>query len=116
MKPMEIEKRSFEIISEELGDRKIDPEYDLLVRRVIHTTADFDYYDNLVFSPHAVEQMKKAIRSGCDVITDTTMAMSGIALAAKRYCSARVREEIKIDVYVTDVSGRVLGRCVEGKK
>ncbi len=39
-----------------------------------------------------------------------------IALAAKRYCSARVREEIKIDVYVTDVSGRVLGRCVEGKK
>ena len=78
MKPMEIEKRSFEIIAEELGDRKIDPEYDLLVRRVIHTTADFDYYDNLAFSPHAVEQMKKAIRSGCDVITDTTMAMSGI--------------------------------------
>ena len=78
MKPMEIEKRSFEIISEELGERKIDPEYDLLVRRVIHTTADFDYYDNLVFSPHAVEQMKKAIRAGCDVITDTTMAMSGI--------------------------------------
>ena len=78
MKPMEIEKRSFEIIAEELGDRKIDPEYDLLVRRVIHTTADFDYYDNLVFSPHAVEQMKKAIRSGCDIVTDTTMAMSGI--------------------------------------
>jgi precorrin-8X/cobalt-precorrin-8 methylmutase len=78
MKPMEIEKRSFEIIAEELGDRRIDPEYDLLVRRVIHTTADFDYYDNLVFSPHAVEQMKKAIRSGCDIVTDTTMAMSGI--------------------------------------
>ena len=78
MKPMEIEKRSFEIIAEELDDRKIDPEYDLLVRRVIHTTADFDYYDNLVFSPHAVEQMKKAIRSGCDIVTDTTMAMSGI--------------------------------------
>ncbi len=78
MKPMEIEKRSFEIIAEELGDRKIDPEYDLLVRRVIHTTADFDYYENLVFSPHAVEQMKKAIAAGCDVITDTTMAMSGI--------------------------------------
>ena len=74
MKPMEIEKRSFEIIAEELGDRKIDPEYDLLVRRVIHTTADFDYYDNLVFSPHAVEQMKKAIAAGCDVITDTTMS------------------------------------------
>ena len=47
MKPMEIEKRSFAIIAEELGERKIDPEYDLLVRRVIHTTADFDYYDNM---------------------------------------------------------------------
>ena len=78
MKPMEIEKRSFEIIAEELGDRKIDPEYDLLVRRVIHTTADFEYYDTLTFSPHAVEQMKKAIAAGCDIITDTTMAMSGI--------------------------------------
>ena len=78
MKPMEIERRSFEIIAEELGDRKIDPEYDLLVRRVIHTTADFDYYDNLVFSEHAVEKMKAAIASGCDIVTDTTMAMSGI--------------------------------------
>ena len=78
MKPMEIERRSFEIIAEELGNRKIDPEYDLLVRRVIHTTADFDYYDNLVFSEHAVEKMKAAIASGCDIVTDTTMAMSGI--------------------------------------
>ena len=50
MKPMDIERRSFEIIAQELGDRKIDPENDLVVRRVIHTTADFDYYDNLAFS------------------------------------------------------------------
>lgn len=78
MKPMEIEKRSFEIIAEELGERKIDPEYDLLVRRVIHTTADFEYYDTLAFSGHAVEQMKKAIANRCDIVTDTTMAMSGI--------------------------------------
>ena len=78
MKPMEIERRSFEIISEELGDRRIDPEYELLVKRVIHTTADFDYYDNLCFSPHAVRAAMEAIRSGCDVVTDTTMAQSGI--------------------------------------
>ena len=50
MKPMEIEKRSFEIITEELGDRKIDPEFDLVVKRVIHTTADLDYYENMAFS------------------------------------------------------------------
>ena len=78
MKPMEIEKRSFEIIKEELGDRVIDPEYDLLVRRVIHTTADFDYADTLCFSEHAVQTAMEAIRAGSDIVTDTTMAMSGI--------------------------------------
>ena len=78
MKPMEIERRSFGIITQELGDRKIDPEFELVVKRVIHTTADFDYYDNLCFSEHAVLRMMDAIRAGCDVITDTTMAQSGI--------------------------------------
>ena len=78
MKPMEIERRSFEIITQELGDRKPDPEFELVVKRVIHTTADFDYYDNLCFSEHAVLRMMDAIRAGCDVITDTTMAQSGI--------------------------------------
>ena len=78
MKPMEIERRSFEIITQELGERKIDPEFELVVKRVIHTTADFDYYDNLCFSEHAVLRMMDAIRAGCDVITDTTMAQSGI--------------------------------------
>lgn len=78
MKPMEIEKRSFEIITEELGGRWIDPEFEPVVKRVIHTTADFDYYDTLVFSPYAVNKMAEAIRAGCDIITDTTMALSGI--------------------------------------
>ncbi len=78
MKPMDIERRSFEIIAEELGDRKLDPEYDLLIRRVIHTTADFDYADNLAFSPHAVRAATEAIRSGAHIVTDTTMALSGI--------------------------------------
>lgn len=78
MKPMEIEKRSFEIITAELGDRKMDPEFAPVIKRVIHTTADFDYYDHLAFSDHAVLKMMEAIRSGCDIVTDTTMAMSGI--------------------------------------
>ena len=79
-RPAEIERESMRIIDGELAARGIvlRPEFAPVVKRVIHTTADFDYYDNLVFSPHAVEQMKKAIRSGCDIITDTTMAMSGI--------------------------------------
>lgn len=78
MKPMEIERRSFQIITEELGGRWIDPEFEPVVKRVIHTTADFDYFDNLAFSEHAVHRMMDAMRDGCDVVTDTTMAQAGI--------------------------------------
>lgn len=78
IKPMDIEKRSFEIITELLGDRKLDSENELVIKRVIHTTADFDYADNLVFSEHAVRKGIEALKAGCDVVTDTQMARSGI--------------------------------------
>ncbi len=78
IKPMDIEKRSFEIITEILGDRQLDPENELVIKRAIHTTADFDYADNLVFSEHAVTKGIEALRSGCDIVTDTQMARSGI--------------------------------------
>ena len=78
IKPMEIEARSFEIITELLGSRKLDPENELVIKRAIHTTADFDYADNLVFSPHAVKTGIEALKSGCDIVTDTQMAKAGI--------------------------------------
>lgn len=78
IKPMDIEKRSFEIITEILGDRKLDPENELVIKRAIHTTADFDYADNLVFSEHAVARGIEALKNGCDIVTDTQMARSGI--------------------------------------
>ena len=73
-RPMDIEARSFEIITELLGDRKLDPENAPVIKRAIHTTADFDYADNLVFSPHAVQTGLEALRAGCDIVTDTQMA------------------------------------------
>ena len=76
--PMEIERESFRIITEELGDRPLDPEQAPIIKRVIHTTADFDYARNLVFSPGAVERGRAALEQGCTVVTDTTMAQSGI--------------------------------------
>lgn len=76
--PEEIEKRSFEIITEELGDRKLDPVKAPIIKRVIHTTADFEYVDNLCFSPNAVEKLQAAIRRGACIVTDTQMAKSGI--------------------------------------
>ena len=78
IKPMDIEKRSFAIITELLGDRQLDPENELVIKRAIHTTADFDYADNLVFSPHAVTRGIEALRGGCDIVTDTQMAKAGI--------------------------------------
>ncbi len=78
MKPMDIEKRSFEIITGLLEGRVLDPENELVVKRVIHTTADFDYADNLCFSEHAVTGGVEALRGGCDIVTDTQMAKAGI--------------------------------------
>ena len=78
IKPMDIEKRSFEIITEILGDRKLDPRNEPVIKRAIHTTADFDYADNLVFSEDAVAKGIQALKEGCDIVTDTQMAKSGI--------------------------------------
>ena len=77
VKPMDIEKRSFEIISEELG-------YDLpeetapIIKRCIHTSADFDYAENLCFSEDAVKKALNSLKNGACIVTDTQMAKSGI--------------------------------------
>ncbi len=78
MRPHEIEKKSFEIIEKELGDTKLDPVQEPIIKRVIHTTADFDYVENLCFSKGAVTTMQDAIRSGACIVTDTQMAKAGI--------------------------------------
>ena len=78
IKPMDIEKRSFEIITEILGERQLPPENELVIKRVIHTSADFDYVDNLCFSEGAVARALEALRGGCDIVTDTQMAKAGI--------------------------------------
>ena len=76
--PMEIERRSFEIISEEAGDAIPNDERAMIIKRVIHTSADFDYIRNLCFSDHAVEVAQHALRNGAWIVTDTKMALSGI--------------------------------------
>lgn len=78
--PEEIEKRSMEIISEELSQRniRIPKEEEGIVKRVIHTSADFDYADTLCFSEGAVQVLEKLIGNGADIVTDTNMAFAGI--------------------------------------
>ncbi len=78
--PADIEKRSFEIITEELGERALTLPEEIapIVKRVIHTTADFSYYDTLCFSENAVPRLRDAIKAGACIVTDTEMARSGI--------------------------------------
>lgn len=76
--PGEIEARSFEIISKELGELDLEERDALVVKRVIHATADFDYARNLVFSPNAVEHALESLKRGTCIVTDTQMAMAGI--------------------------------------
>lgn len=76
--PKEIETRSFEIITQELGDCPLAPGTEAIVKRCIHTSADFDYAKNLCFSEGAVEQALDAIRGGASIVTDTQMAKAGI--------------------------------------
>lgn len=78
VRPADIEKRSFEIITEELGDRVLLPGTEPIVKRCIHTSADFEYADNLVFSDHAVDRALDAVRHGASIVTDTQMARAGI--------------------------------------
>lgn len=90
MRPEDIERRSFQIITEELNGREFPPLHEPVVKRVIHTTADFSYADNLVFTHQAAEKGIAALRNGATIITDTNMALAGInkATLEKLGCKA----------------------------
>lgn len=69
--PMEIEKKSFSIIEEHLQGVTLPDTERSILKRVIHTTADFDYIQNLVFSETAVSTALEALQQGTDIVTDT---------------------------------------------
>lgn len=89
--PDEIERRSFEIIESELP-HPLDPRFAPIIKRVIHTTADFDYADSLHFSENAVPIALAALKAGASIVTDTNMARAGInqpaltKLGGKTFC------------------------------
>ena len=88
--PADIEKRSFEILTGILGERSFPPLHEPIIKRVIHTTADFEYADTLKISPGAVEAAMEAIKAGCNVVTDTKMAAAGINKKALSHFGGQV--------------------------
>ena len=104
--PTDIEKRSMEIIAEELGEVKLDEEKLSIIKRVIHTSADFDYVRTLHFSEDAVQKALEALKNGATIVTDTNLARAGInkagmdKLGCKAVCymsDADVASQAKID-------------------
>lgn len=92
--PADIEKRSFEIIGQELKEMGIvlPKRQAPITMRCIHTSADFDYAKNLVFSENAIDRAREAIKKGASILTDTNMGKSGInkkrleAFGGQLYC------------------------------
>ena len=82
--PAGIERASMDIIRTELTGRGVvvPPENEAIVLRAIHATADFDFAENLVFTPGAVEKAVAALKAGADIVTDTNMARAGVSKAA----------------------------------
>ena len=82
--PADIERTSLSIITQELAALGLTPppETEAVVKRVIHTTADFDYARNLRFTPGAVAAGIAALQAGTPIITDTNMARTGISQTA----------------------------------
>ena len=110
MRPQEIETRSMEIIEEELGEKAAawPPEELLVVKRCIHTSADFDYGENLVFSPGAVEIALEALRNGVTIVTDTSMAAAGI----NKRSAAALGVEVRCFIADPDVAAEAKGRGI----
>ena len=88
MKPMDIEKKSMEIIESELTV-ELDPVEKPIVKRVIHATADFSFAESLHFSAGVVPLMRRMLKSGATVVTDTNMALAGISKPSLSRVGAR---------------------------
>lgn len=105
MRPEEIERESFRIIDGEAGEHGWPEAEWEVVRRAIHTSADFEYSHSMVFSDGALQQALKAIRGGCGIVTDTNMALSGISKARLAPFGNRVSCHVA-DPDVADLASR----------
>ena len=126
MQPDDIERTSFEIIDREAGIHPFNEQEWQIVRRMIHTTADFDFMKMVRFHPRAVAAGIGAIRQGRMIITDTNMARAGIRtrdlaqfgaavkcymndpqIHAKAASNGTTRARAAVDMAVADMAGGI---------
>lgn len=112
IKPEEIEKRSMEIIESEMPSGDWTPGELAVVKRCIHTAADFDYAENLYFSPNAVEKALEILKSGVTIVTDTNMAAAGINKKALEKLGGSVRCFMADEEVAAEAKARGVTRAV----
>ena len=107
VRPEDIEKKSFEILTSRMDENRLkfySQDELLVVKRTIHTTADFDYQNNVIFQNNALQTIKDCIQSGAMIFTDTNMALSGInkRIAVGNAPTALIRINELLDKYKPD--------------
>ena len=102
--PMDIEKRSFEIIGEEMGPVDFGVRELSIIKRVIHTTADFEYKDLIYIREKAIDEALKLLKKGVTIYTDTNIALSGINKRALKDLNC------KVICYVNDETVAVIAK------
>jgi precorrin-8X/cobalt-precorrin-8 methylmutase len=102
--PMDIERRSFEIIGEEMGAHDFDERELSIIKRVIHTTADFEYKNLVYIREGAIDEAIRLLKRGVTIYTDTQMALSGINKKALKELNCEVK------CYVSDEEVAIIAK------
>lgn len=112
--PMGIEEKSFEIIGEEMAPHNFTEEQLKVVKRVIHTTADFDYQNIIHFSDDAINKAKEILKGGVTIYTDTNMALSGISKPALKKLNCNVQCFVAREDVAKEAKERGITRSMAG--
>ena len=112
--PMGIEEKSFEIIGEEMAPHNFTEEQLKVVKRVIHTTADFEYQDIIHFSEDAINKAQQILKEGVTIYTDTNMALSGISKPALKKLGCNVECYVARDDVKKEAKERGITRLMAG--
>ena len=92
-----IEKSSFEIIDQEIGEHSFDKAQYEILRRIIHTTGDFEFKELTKFSPTAIEEAIKSIQQGCNIIADVKMIEVGVNTKRLEHFNCKIKSFISDD-------------------
>ncbi|WP_159517248.1 precorrin-8X methylmutase [Sunxiuqinia indica] len=114
LNPMGIESDSMEIISRELSHLQIPKQYDSIVKRVIHTTADFEYAQLFEAHPDAVELGKKALQQSCRIYADTSMIVAGVSKPSLRKLGCELQCFVHDEEVVTEAKAQGITRSICG--